>query len=81
MILPTLSINGTHKTELFAAAEEARNALQVALKAFQKTEPNGRDYQYADSEVFENAQLLHQLHCGAIHSVIVDLETLMVHTA
>lgn len=81
MILPTLSINGTHKTELFAAAEEARNALQVALKAFQKTEPHGRDYQYADPQIFKDAQLVHEIHCVAIGTVIEDLEALMVHTA
>jgi hypothetical protein len=80
MTLPTLSINGTHKTELFAAAEEARNALQVALKAFQKTEPNGRDYQYADPEAFENARLHYQIQCMSIEVAIDYLETLMEHT-
>ena len=80
MTLPTLSINGTHKSELFAAALEAKEKLEEALTALKKTCPNGRDYQYAAPGTFDRALGEHAARTRFLEWIISDMEQLAEHT-
>lgn len=80
MTLPTLSINGTAKSELFENAAEAKLKLEIALDAFRKTYPHARDHQYAEPGVYETVTGEYWARLQSIKKVIADLETLMEHT-
>lgn len=81
MILPTLSINGTAKSELFENAAEAKFKLLEAIEALRKTVPNGLDYQYAEPGAFEGAQKEFVERMAKMHSIIADVDTFLEHTA
>lgn len=80
MILPTLSINGTSKNELWLAANAAQNKLDTALTALRKTHPHPRDYPYATPGVFETAMAEYLARIASVEAVIADLETFLKHT-
>jgi len=83
MILPTLSINGTHKNELWLAAAEVKLKVETALDALRKTSPHPRDYQYAppgQGRDFDTALDEYSERINKLKSIIADMEALMEHT-
>lgn len=55
LIVPTVHINGTSKTQLVADLEAAQKALDAAFAAMCGAMPNGRDYYPQGNEAHGNA--------------------------
>jgi len=50
LVMPQISINGTHKTDLISQQLAVIGALRLVSEAMTAAAPNGRDYQHRPQE-------------------------------
>lgn len=76
MMVPTLHLNGTSRTELLNEQLNVLQALRLARAAMIAASPNGRDYYPQGKGAFEKAQDEHTDRVRAIEDVLAKVEAL-----
>lgn len=77
---PTLHLNGTGADSLIRDYENALRAVRTAQQALNQSAPHSRDYYVsADRDEGRRAIAEHQRRVEKLHSVAMDLETLLEH--
>lgn len=79
MILPTIHTNGTSPEMLRRGYEDARLAVEAAIRAMHAIEFNGRDYYPQGPDAWKRASREHGLRLDALACVCSELETLETH--
>ncbi len=79
MIKPTIHRNGTSREELAEQNQNARRAVQEAIKALVAAEPNGRDYYPQGPTVIQAALAEHVNRVSKLAEVLKELEELAEH--
>lgn len=73
VLVPTVHLNGTSKQELLNQAEDARDAVEVAISLLQAAAPNARDYYPQSGRAFEQARRQHQDRLSRLQTVSAEL--------
>ena len=81
MMLPTIHMNGTSKTDLLEGYCDAISAVLLALEALARTTPNGRDYYPQGDGACAIASREHDARKRALMKVMDELQTLAEHVA
>jgi Asp-tRNA(Asn)/Glu-tRNA(Gln) amidotransferase A subunit family amidase len=76
LIHPTVHMNGTSRASLLEGYITAIQAVEAAIDAVQKTNPNGRDYYVQEAGAFAQAQDQHQKRLLALNGVVLELTKL-----
>lgn len=78
LIVPRVHLNGTSKKELVDQTVKACAAAEKLLSALANMAPHGRDYYVIGGGVFPEAQKQHESRRDRVHSVLAELQVLMV---
>ena len=74
MILPTIHLNGTHPRDLLQDVLDALTAIREAIRALDKTAPNGRDYYPQGGDALGLAFGEYLLRRDSLCNVLKELE-------
>lgn len=81
MMLPTIHMNGTSRSELLAGYVEVIDALDEAIAALRRAAPNARDYYPQSPQAYPKARDEHLARIAALDAIRQDLNTLAEHVA
>lgn len=79
MMLPSVHLNGTSKSELFTMHMAALEAIREAETALAKTAPNGRDFYVQGPGATSDAMNEHRARMVKLADVHKELETILEH--
>lgn len=79
MMLPTIHLNGTSRSELFDTHVAAIVALDQAMAALRRAAPNGRDYYPQSPHAYAQARDEHLARLAAMDAISRDLHALAEH--
>jgi hypothetical protein len=81
MLVPTIHLNGTARSELHANYCRAYEALSDAMHELGKTAPHGRDYYPQSPTAINHAIEEHRARCDALQSVKAQILELCLATS
>jgi hypothetical protein len=73
MQFPKLNINGSHGPTLLNEYLEAASTVSSAIRALQRIDVHGRDYQTLDAQAYSRAHLEHVARLSKLESVMNEL--------
>lgn len=80
-VLPTIHLNGTSAEALALQYDNARQAVNLAIRTLQDACPNQRDYYMRAPEVWRAAWTEHELRINKLVTVRDQLQALAEHCA
>lgn len=76
MMIPSIHLNGTSKSDLIEQQCDVRRAADALLDALRKAGPNGRDYYPQGTDALRKAQAEYAERYAAVTKIRDDAEVL-----
>jgi len=77
VVSPIIHDNGTRKSRLMTAYDEAYTALQIAMEKLKLCSPNGRDY-YPEVGLIAKAEKQHSKMLSSVSDAMDTIESIMM---